>query len=671
MKLKRWTHPAVRGGVVALLFAGYPWVVIALERFVTGPAMMVALLPVLATTMLYGTRAGVVAVGVALFINQAIARRLRMLDPELMPRAALIAAIAMLVLVFGSGVLRRLWQRVRRANEALAQANLALAEEAQLRSQMAAELRANAELYSSLLNSMAEGVGLFDAEDRFVFGNAAAEQLFGVASGQLVGRCLRDWVDTDGVEALEAARHRRLQGGGAYQLTTRREGGESRLLLITETLLESSPADSARVLRVMHDVTLRERLEKEQRELAGQVQRAQAMQSLGVLAGGVAHDFNNLLTGVLGHAQLAILRLDRSSPEDARQSLREIQDFAREAATLAKQMLAYAGKGTLVTEALDVASVAGEALRLVQSTVAARASLEHAVASDLPSVRGDRTQLRQVIVNLLMNAVESLGEGRGTVRLTLDCQELGPDQLDGIWRPERPPSGKCVVLSVADDGQGMSEETLSRIFEPYFSTKVAGRGMGLAATLGIIRAHRGHVGVRSALGGGSTFRILLPPESVPASVPAGVPASVSSPEKPVRGEGVILLIDDERSVRSTASLMLEELGYEVLVAGSGREGLERLAADSARVCLVLLDLTMPDMDGHETLSEIRRAGHTVPVLLISGYHRGDVAPLLRQRGVVGFLQKPLQLEQLARSVWNALRCGVESDERAQSRTACS
>ena len=384
------------------------------------------------------------------------------------------------------------------------------------------------------------------------------------------------------------------------------------------------------------------------------------MQSLGVLAGGVAHDFNNLLTGVLGHAELALLRLGRVSPAELRHSLGEIRDFAREAAALAKQMLAYAGKGTLVTEALNVADIAAEALRLVHSTVAARAFLEQKVSTTLPTVRGDRTQLRQVIVNLVMNAVESLGERRGTVRLNIDTQHLGPEQLGGLWKPDRPQAGQHVVLTVSDNGQGMSEETIAHIFEPYFSTKVAGRGMGLAATQGIVRAHGGSIGVESTVDVGSTFRVLLPLETESPSVAV----SLFADEKPARGQGVILLIDDEWVVRSTASQMLEELGYQVLLASAGREGLEQLAVLSDTVRLVLLDLTMPDMDGRDTLIEMRRAGRAVPVLLISGYHHFEVAPLLREPGVVGFLQKPLQFDKLARTVRDALRDRTTADRNA-------
>ncbi len=646
----RWTHPATRGGFVSLLFLVYPWAVVALQRIVPGPAMMLGVVPVAATAALLGIRAGLIAAAVAVCVDNLIARSLEVIALDLLPWASLLSLGAYLVLVLSIGALRRLWLRVGKTASALAEANSALAEEAQLRSQMAAELQANAALYSSLLNSMVEGVGLFDVEDRFVFANAAAEHLFSKAPGQLVGQCLRDLVDTEGVLALSIARREQSQDSVAYKLATRIEGAERRHLLVTETLLGSSAAGTAPVLRVMHDVTVRERLEQEQRELAGQVQRAQAVQSLGVLAGGVAHDFNNLLTGVLGHADLAMLRLGRATPEEMRHSLCEIRDFAREAAALAKQMLAYAGKGTLATEVLSVGDVADEALRLVHSTVAARATLSLAISVALPSVRGDRTQLRQVIVNLLINAVESLGERRGTLHLTIDSQHLAPDQLGGFWKPERPQAGKHLVLTVSDNGQGISEETLARIFEPYFSTKVVGRGMGLAATLGIIRAHRGSIGVESTQGVGSTFRVLLPLASEPASVPFSIVAS----QKPARGRGVILLIDDERAVRSTASLILEELGYQALVASTGREGLERLAFASARVRLVLLDLTMPEMDGRDTLLEMRRAGHAVPVLLISGYHHGEVAPLLREPGVVGFLQKPLQLDQLARSVREVL-----------------
>lgn len=649
-RLMRTHHPATRLGFVGSLFLIYPWAVVSLQRIVPGPAMMIGVVPVVATAALFGMRAGLLAVAIAVTVDNVIARTFKVIALELLPWASLLSAGAYLVLVFGIGALRCLWLRMGRINRALAEANRALAEEARLRCDMAAELESNAALYSSLLNSMVEGVGLFDADDRFVFANAAAEQLFSIRSGELVGKCLRDLVQPEGIVALSGERRGMNQGGAAYKLVTRAHGGDVRHLLVTETLLGASAKVTATVLRVMHDVTVREKLEHEQRELTGQMQRAQAMQSLGVLAGGVAHDFNNLLTGVLGHADLTLLRLGRASVDEMRHSLGEIREFAREAAGLAKQMLAYAGKGTLATEVLNVGEVAGEAIRLIQSTVTSRAALSQHIASGLPNVRGDRTQLRQVIVNLVMNAVESFGERRGTVRLAIDSPHLGPDDLGGFWKPEPPKVGRHVMLTVSDSGHGMSKETLSRIFEPYFSTKVAGRGMGLAATQGIVRAHGGCIGVESAEGVGSTFRVLLPPSLEPAVVHAGIVAS----NEPARGQGVILLIDDERAVRSTASRMLEVLGFQARVANTGREGLKQLAADSGAVRLVLLDLTMPEMDGRATLIEIRRAGHEVPVLLISGYHHGEVAPLLREPGVVGFLQKPLQLDQLARSVRDAL-----------------
>ncbi|MBN1611063.1 MAG: response regulator [Polyangiaceae bacterium] len=639
----RWSHPAVRGAVVAVVFLGYPWTALALRAMGGEAALIVGVLPVAVCSALFGVRLGLCMAAVVWLIDGMLARRMHV-SPETAPRAALITFGAYLVLAFGIGMLRRVWQR-------LGEVNRSLAKEVRLRGQMAAELEAGAALHSSLLGCMGEGVGLFDAEDRFIYANAAAERLFAVGPGELVGRCLRDLIDADGVRVLEQARSGQGDGASAYEFVTRAEGAEPRYFLVTETVLETPGVTEASILRVMHDVTVRQRLEREQRELATQVQRAQSVQSLGVLAGGVAHDFNNLLTGVLGNAELALLRLDRASKEEVRRCMLEIQEFAREAATLAKQMLAYAGKGTLVTEVLNVGDVAGEALRLVQSTVAARATLEQDVAPGLPNVRGDRTQLRQVVVNLIMNAVEALGDGRGTVRLSIEARDLDPDELRGVWRPHRPQSAEHVVLAVSDSGQGMTDETLAHIFDPFFSTKVAGRGMGLAATLGIVRAHGGSVGVESRPGGGSTFRVVLPPEHEPASGHA----SVVPHGEPPRGHGVILLIDDERAVRSAASQMLQELGYRVIVASSGREGLERLAEDSATIELVLLDLTMPEMDGRDTLLAIRSAGHTVPVLLTSGYHHGEVAQLLKEPRVVGFLQKPLQLERLANAVHNALR----------------
>jgi PAS domain S-box-containing protein len=632
--LTRWYDAVFRGAMVLALLAGYAALFLILHPLVGDVAFTVGFIPTVMAAALFGIPAGVGTAVMVTAVDVAIALHLNVESPQ-GPVSAVMSLGAKLVLVGAVGVLRRLWVRLREANRALDQ-------EVQLRRQVAAELNHSSQLHHTLVQSLGEGVGVFDAEDRFVFANAAAERLFSVELGQLVGQTLLNLADASDAPVLQRASAERVSGPVTYELKTSR----GRHLLVTETAVHLPNHAEKAILRVMRDMTEHRRLEAERRALAQNMQRSQAMQSLAVLAGGVAHDFNNLLTGVLGNAELALLRSPRVGLQGVRECLTEIQEFAREATELSKQMLAYAGKGALVTETLDVCEVTGEALRLVQATVSARARLVQAHASDLPTVRGDRTQLRQVLVNLVMNAVESLGEERTTVHVSTTTRYVESQELAGLHGSPGIAAGEYVVLSVRDSGCGMSPATQDRVFEPFFSTKVTGRGMGLAATLGMVCAHGGAIGVESTPGAGSTFRIFLPANREPASrrsVPPSVP-------EPCRGSGTILVIDDERAVRSTTSRILGELGYRAVVAETGLEGLSALASESPAVRLVMLDLTMAGMDGRDTLVQLRKANGGVPVLLMSGFPRGEVASLLNEPGVVGFLQKPIQLDDLCRTL---------------------
>jgi CheY-like chemotaxis protein len=299
---------------------------------------------------------------------------------------------------------------------------------------------------------------------------------------------------------------------------------------------------------------------------------------------------------------------------------------------------------------LDVSAVVSEALRLLQTTVAARATLEQIHRSESPRIRGDRTQLRQVVVNLVMNALDALGGRRGTIVVSTEVKSLSAHDLQASNRASAPPPGQYAVLTVRDDGEGMSQPTLSRIFEPFFSTKGAGRGMGLAATLGIVRAHGGELSVTSTPGQGSCFAVMLPAEHEPVST-RGRPGVESVP---VRGHGKVLVIDDERAIRTTASSMLRELGYDAIAVEDAIEGSRYLKSEGEAIRLAILDLTMPTVGGRDALLALRQAGVPVPVLLTSGYHEGEVANLLREPEVMGFLQKPLQMASLERALRRAL-----------------
>jgi CheY-like chemotaxis protein len=268
----------------------------------------------------------------------------------------------------------------------------------------------------------------------------------------------------------------------------------------------------------------------------------------------------------------------------------------------------------------------------------------------MPACEADASQLGQVIMNLVINASEAMENQGGTIRIATGAKYCEPDYLKESYLSESLPAGRYVYLEVSDTGCGMSDDTRARLFDPFFSTKFVGRGLGLAAVLGIVRGHRGAIIGASELGKGSTFTVLLPASERPAVEPAA--------PKPVlgawRGSGTVLVVDDEDGVRALAREIFEMLGFEVLTAANGRQGLEVFRAEAERIRLVLLDLTMPEMDGVETFREMRRAHADVRAILSSGYDEQQATARFDGRGLAGFLQKPYTLERFVVAVKQAL-----------------
>jgi two-component system cell cycle sensor histidine kinase/response regulator CckA len=407
--------------------------------------------------------------------------------------------------------------------------------------------------------------------------------------------------------------------------------------LVTETRLESSELDSmSRTLRVVRDLTHRIESDKKQRELERQLQRGQALQSLAVLAGGVAHDFNNLLSGVVGNAEYALRKVPASAPPELTKCIAEILEFAGEAGQLSRQMLAYAGRRSLAIGVVDVNAEVREALRLLHSTIEAQALLRVELLDGLPTVKADRLQLRQIVTNLVLNALDAMAPNRGTLTIRTQTDCIDEDHLAGTGAFEGLQSGQYVSICVSDTGVGIAAEIKDRIFEPFFSTKAPGRGIGLAATAGIVQTHRGCIDVVSEPGRGATFRILLPL----AQEPRTSTRRLTPTDLKLSRSASILLIDDEAAVRVVTNRLLTDLGQRVMTADGGRRGLELFRQHHATIDLVLLDLTMPDLSGAEVLDELRRIRQDVNVVVTSGFHPSNASDLLSRPNVVGFLEKP-------------------------------
>lgn len=403
-----------------------------------------------------------------------------------------------------------------------------------------------------------------------------------------------------------------------------------------------------RLIAVATDVTEREQAAEERRRFEDQALSAQRLESLGVLAGGIAHDFNNLLMAILGSADLAAGTLGAGSPE--RVHVERIRATARRASELTQQLLTYAGRSHLATRSLDLGALVREMLGLLELAIPKRASLRVDLAPDLPAVEGDPSQLAQVVLNLVTNAAESLEDESGGIHVRTVAVELGPGDLAHCVVREGVEPGRFVCLEVTDTGRGFDTATRSRIFDPFFSTKFAGRGLGLATLLGVVRGHRGTLCVESEPGHGARFRVLLPCSDravarfdTPALTAAGW-----------QGSGIVLLVDDEPDVREVAETMLRRLGFEVRTALHGRDAIEQLRQPKCRVSAILLDLTMPGMSGKETLLEIRRVGCEVPVVLMSGFNEHYACSQLVTGGHAAYLQKPFDSDQLAAALRTAL-----------------
>jgi signal transduction histidine kinase/CheY-like chemotaxis protein len=393
-------------------------------------------------------------------------------------------------------------------------------------------------------------------------------------------------------------------------------------------------------IAAIRDITERRRAEEERRKIEEQMRHTQKLESLGVLAGGIAHDFNNLLMAILGNTDLALLRLPPSAP--ARENLEEIVRASHRAADLCQQMLAYSGKGRFVVELLDLSAVVREMIHMLQVSISKKAVLRCDFAERIPAVEGDATQLRQVILNLITNASEALGEQSGSITLSTGHRECDRAYLADCILGADAREGPYVFVEVRDSGCGMDAATLPRIFDPFFTTKFTGRGLGLAAALGIVHGHTGALKVASEPGKGSTFTVLLPAAAGPAASPRSDQPSAGS----WQGSGTVLLADDEEMIRAAGREMLEWLGFRVLTARDGVEALERFRDSAGGVVCVLLDLTMPRMNGDEAFQELRRIAPDVPVVLSSGYTQQDVARRFPGRGPAGFIQKPYTLDRL-------------------------
>jgi PAS domain S-box-containing protein len=513
-------------------------------------------------------------------------------------------------------------------------------------------LRESEERYRELFENANDIVYTHDFSGRFTSLNKAGEEISGYSREEALRMNAIDITPPEHRALAREMVQRKLEGDPItrYEIElTAKDGRRIPVEVSTRVIYEEGKPVG--IQGIARDITEGRRAEEERRRLEAQIQHAQKLEGLGVLAGGIAHDFNNLLVGMLGYAGLALTKLPPGVP--ARGYVEKIEVSAQRAAELTNQMLAYSGRGTFVLRRINLFELVEDVGRLLSASVSKKATLRYHCAPDLPPIVGDPAQINQVIMNLITNASDALGDEAGIITLSVTPVTADRPLLARSYLDDSLPEGRYVCLEVSDTGCGMDKDTLARIFDPFFSTKFAGRGLGLAAVLGIVRGHKGAIRVYSEPGKGTTFKVLLP-----AAPSANEPDAQAEPEggglRSWRGTGVILVADDEEAARSVAREVFEDRGFDVLTASDGLEAVEVFRTHADEVSAVLLDLTMPVMGGKEAFEKILEIRPGVPVILSSGYTERDATTRFVKMPPAAFVQKPYVLIELVRKLHDVL-----------------
>jgi two-component system cell cycle sensor histidine kinase/response regulator CckA len=490
----------------------------------------------------------------------------------------------------------------------------------------------------ALLDNIPHMAWMKDTHGVFLAVNEAFARACGHEKAAILGKTDREIWPLEDAERYENDDLRVITSGEQFLVEeTIADAGDTKWFETFKTPIRDARGLVVGTVGLARDVTERKQAEEQRRALERRMQETQKLESLGVLAGGIAHDFNNLLVGVLSNAELALTAAaDPCGMPTLRERLHDIRTAARHAAELTNQMLAYSGRGHFDVRPISLNEVVNEMDHLLGASISKKARVRYTLAAELPSVRADVSQLRQVIMNLITNASDALEDHIGTIQLRTGTEHVGESVKD-LYGPTALVPGHYAFLEVTDDGAGMSEETRVRLFEPFFTTKFTGRGLGLSAVQGIVRGHGGGIVLRTALGAGTTVKVLLPcTEQAATGVARREPELAASWSE----RGLVLLVDDDPGVRGVNEMLLRTIGFDVIALATGRDAIREFQRCADEVRAVVLDVTMPDLNGDQVLKALRNRRPDIPVLLCSGYSEEDMYERFSREDMANFLQKP-------------------------------
>lgn len=498
---------------------------------------------------------------------------------------------------------------------------------------------------ATTLRSIGDGVIATDDQRRITLINPLAESVTGWSCYEAIGRPLEDVLaiyGEEGVNETPAFFAEAMKAGVTIHMGENKclKAKDGRMMSVDDSIspIRDDDGQINGCVVVFRDCTHSKQLQEERRRLETKMQETQRLESLGVLAAGIAHDFNNLLTVVTMNASLAKTFVAKES--QVMRGLTDIQSAAERAAQLCNQMLAYAGQGPVAKDEVCINSLTRDTAHLLTTAISKKTALSLDLGDNIPKISGDRSQLQQVIMNLVINASEALQDLPGKIKLKTRYLHVDKARLFACRAGGTLEEGDYLMVEVKDTGEGMPPEVLARIFDPFFTTKFTGRGLGLAAVLGIVRSHGGDLSVESIAGAGTTFRIYLPTLELSEEVVI-LPEAESSFWL---GTGYALIVDDEATIRMAGQAVLNHLGFQVELAEDGMRGLEKILRRAVQYKVVLLDLTMPNLDGREVYKLVRDRMPNLPIIIMSGYSSHQATDLMNDGGPTAFMQKPFTLE---------------------------